>query len=686
MRHRGEFDQAEAKVRKGLSRFPADASLVQELAEISLDREDWFEAVKRLQQVVHLLAGAVPIRVYCRMSRALRGTGAFDTADSIVRQAISTHGTQLILQQELAEIAMSRQDWAEAVKRWQVALDSAGVGAPMAIYARMSQALRNQNEYQRAEAILRAGLARFPADLNLVRESAELAMSREDWTEALRLWQILFELCGDSAPASAFIGRSTALRARGDFKGAAAIVQQGLSVHSENLKLWRERSLVNQAATPHQTSRGSPQRCQPSSRVDSVIRPKLRTNRRFVQACAFGMHFSHAEAQQELEWANECRASWVNSGEEEWCGLGEEGRSDFIKRLLEEVIANVVASLEQRPLTMGVSAGYDSRILLHFFRRGGVTPEVFTFGQVGDQDFDFVSLLNERQRLGVRVFDTSEIEWRLEVLDQYASYTRDFPLSPRVPVGAILDQCAPGRYELNGHLGDSLTGIQQSLHQTWDEALRVFCKISNRFNFQQLFPSEQLIALLPKEPLIDSLSFPHQLDLGYLECQRMRPVDGPNVKYILPFRDPRWVGFWLNRLPEETYGQSLWLRFLHSLGAEEFIELNGTRCATRKAALRQTTRFLYASKTEQKIDLTTINKAVPSEGTMHFCVFACHANNPHFRRMVDDSVKRLKGRDIFENAFIDDIVCRFISREPGTDRMLNGLVSLDVMAEAGIFD
>jgi hypothetical protein len=71
---------------------------------------------------------------------------------------------------------------------------------------------------------------------------------------------------------------------------------------------------------------------------------------------------------------------------------------------------------------------------------------------------------------------------------------------------------------------------------------------------------------------------------------------------------------------------------------------------------------------------------------MHFCVFACHANNPHFRRMVDDSVKRLKGRDIFENAFIDDIVCRFISREPGTDRMLNGLVSLDVMAEAGIFD
>ena len=362
----------------------------------------------------------------------------------------------------------------------------------------------------------------------------------------------------------------------------------------------------------------------------------------------------------------------------------------FIRNLFEEIIRNVAKRIDpQRPLMMGLSSGYDSRAILSFLRRLGITPDTFTFGQVGNLDFDFVTLLSTREALDTRLFDTSTIEWKLEVLDHNVTRTRDFPISPRVPVGAILDTIAPRRLEINGHLGDSLTSIRQDLDKSWDKALRVFCKISNRFSFQGLFPYDEITAYLPREPLVDStsLSYARQLDLGYLEHQRMCPLDSPTVNYVIPCREPRWVGFWLNRTPPETTGQALWLRFLRSLGAREFLEFDNGKGRTRAAALTDTARLLYGtSNTRGQIDLSHVEKVLPSSATIHFCTFACYANNFHFRRMVDSSIERLRRREIFRKEFVDEVIRRFNSRMPNTDNMLNGLVTIDVMAEAQLFD
>jgi hypothetical protein len=242
--------------------------------------------------------------------------------------------------------------------------------------------------------------------------------------------------------------------------------------------------------------------------------------------------------------------------------------------------------------------------------------------------------------------------------------------------------------EVNGHLGDSLTGIRQN-EDSWEKSLQIFCKISNRFNFQRLLPADEIAAFLPKEPLIDSasLSYARQLDLGYLEYQRMRPLDGPHVTHLFPFRDPKWAGFWLNRTPAETSGQSLWLRFLKSLHAKEFMELKDGFGRTRAGVLTKMAAFLYGtSHSEGKIDLKQAGKVLPSNRSIHFCLFACHANNPHFRRTVDQSLARLKRRELFQPAFIDAVFRHFASREINSDNMLNGLVALDVMTEAGRFD
>jgi hypothetical protein len=418
---------------------------------------------------------------------------------------------------------------------------------------------------------------------------------------------------------------------------------------------------------------------------------RLRNDHRFIQACAFAMNFSHAEAQKAIQWANDCRLSWLKGGSEEaWLALQDANRLDFIQDLLEDVIRGAAGQINSgRPLTMGVSSGYDSRTILCFLRRIGIIPDTYTFGQIGNLDFDYVSLLSRQESLETRIFDTSELEWNLEALDSHACHSQDFPVSPRVPADATLDAAAPCRLEIHGHLGDSLTGIQQNLDDTWEMALRLFCNLSNRFKLQFLFTPDELADFLPARPFVDStsLAYSRQLDIGYLEHQSMRPLGSPSADYILPFEDPKWVGFWLNRSPAETAGQSLWLRFLQSLGASEFAEFRGTRIRTRSAARTRMAEFLYGTEnTKGKIDLSSADKVLVSSGGLHFCLFACHSNNAHFRKMVDRSIERLRRRGIFQHAFIDGVTRNFAARVPNSDSMLNGLISIDVMAEAQRFD
>jgi hypothetical protein len=254
----------------------------------------------------------------------------------------------------------------------------------------------------------------------------------------------------------------------------------------------------------------------------------------------------------------------------------------------------------------------------------------------------------------------------------------------------LMNKLAPGRIEIHGNFGDSLTSgpPPSTLDHTWQEALPVFCRKSNFFAMQSLFPPRQIASYLPPEPLIDSsrLSYAKQLDIGYLDGQRMRPLASGSVEYLTPFRSPQWVGFWLNRTAEELQNRSLWISFLCSLNAAEFPELNRSRVGDHVQAKEAMASFLYGEdNTKGVIDLSRSTKVLPSGRNMHFCVFACYANNASFRHMVDASIKRLKRRGIFDVGFVDDVVKHFESKAFNADRMVNGLVSLDVMAETGLF-
>jgi outer membrane protein assembly factor BamD (BamD/ComL family) len=605
----------------------------------------------------------------------------------------AAEASELVRIREAAERAMAEENWAEAVTQWKALMTLSGDRAPPRALVSIARALRHLEQFDDAEASLRQYLKFYPESQQLKREFAELAMAREDWLEAIRLYRgVLVDSRGDVTP-SKFLRLSRAQRGANDMDAAEASLRSGLAHFPDDAKLAHELRavIVAQQRLPDDMTHWAAPKVASVRTADGFIKSStFRNNPKFVQASAFAMNFTLADATKELRWANECRLSWLEHGEEKtWLALREEEQPHFIEELLLDIMRGIVGRLDKtRPFLMGVSSGYDSRTLLSFLRRLGVTPETFTFGQVGNLDFDYMSMLSEKETLNTRLFDTSEIVWSLDLLDRYADQTQDYPISPRVPVNAILDAVRPHRLEVNGHLGDSLTGIRQDMDDSWEKALRIFKTISNRFNFQSLFRTEELDASLPKEPLVDrsAMAYARQLDMGFLEYQRMRPLDGVNVNYIFPFREPRWVGFWLNRAPSETLGQSLWIRFLHNLRAREFLELRDGSGRTRSTLLSKISKCLYGTPTAKgRIDLASAGKALPSSRSIHFCLFACYANNPHFRKMVEDSLGRLKQREIFDRTFVDDVFRHFNARDPNSDNMLNGLIALDVLTETGRF-
>jgi hypothetical protein len=420
---------------------------------------------------------------------------------------------------------------------------------------------------------------------------------------------------------------------------------------------------------------------------------KFRHNIRFLQTCAFSMPFSVDEAADVIHKIDDYREIWAKDPREgRWLGSDKAGHLVQLREHLDHVVKTALQGRsEDRLLTMGLSSGFDSRAILGSLRRLGLKPLTFTFGQIGSSDFDLVKILSEREKLETSFFDTSEMEWSLAELEAFAHYAPSFVLTPRAAINRSLNQVSELRDEINGWLGDALTnGVpKEVLELSWKDCLPVFCRISNRFSLQCFLPEEEVLASLPQEPLIDvsRISTVDQLAIGFGEWQRFRPIDRPNVKHILPFAQPEWIGFWLNRTPEERLEQSLWINLHLSNDGGEFFELQGHPSLTKDEAVELKGRYLYGDGASPgAVDLSQTQKMLPAKHSTHFCAYTCYSNNPAFRNVVETSLARLRKRGIFANDFIDAVVRHFHARSPFVDRMLEGLLNVDIKLEIGFFD
>ena len=162
-----------------------------ESADSAMVQKDWPQAIRRWQKVFDALKDQAPKKAYIKMCGAYRQQGLYDEAEEIIIHGMQKYPKQINCYIKYAEIAMDRQDWPEAVRRWQKVFDGFQENIPATAYVKLSLAHRHQNQLEIAEEILNAGLEKFPANMVLLEEYGHLLFLKKDWQAAAKTYELI---------------------------------------------------------------------------------------------------------------------------------------------------------------------------------------------------------------------------------------------------------------------------------------------------------------------------------------------------------------------------------------------------------------------------------------------------------------------------------------------------------------
>jgi predicted Zn-dependent protease len=214
------YDEAEALMREGRKKHPGDVFFATGLASVALERGDYSAACSRYEAVRKRFPGAWI--GYSLGAQALIASNRLEEADVVAEQSIKRFPHEISGFLEYARLAMRREDWAEALRRWEVIQDTFKdrVFGPLG----RAQALIKLGRYEEADEVIATGRLRFPTDSGLLAESARCAQARGDVGEAVKRWKRRIE----RAPMEAhgYRDAARALKAMGEHAEAEAILQQ----------------------------------------------------------------------------------------------------------------------------------------------------------------------------------------------------------------------------------------------------------------------------------------------------------------------------------------------------------------------------------------------------------------------------------------------------------------------------
>jgi tetratricopeptide (TPR) repeat protein len=123
-----QFESADAVLHSATELYSGNLQLAVDYAKIAGFRKSWTEAVRRFLRIIENFGYGVPPEIYVSLSKAYRMLGQFDAAEATVQ---GVRQTSPLLAMEYADIAMARQDWPEATRRWNRALAEFGNRLPV---------------------------------------------------------------------------------------------------------------------------------------------------------------------------------------------------------------------------------------------------------------------------------------------------------------------------------------------------------------------------------------------------------------------------------------------------------------------------------------------------------------------------------------------------------------------------
>lgn len=197
------FEAADALALEGLEKFPEAASLYMEYGDIAMRQKNWSEAVKRWAVGRAKFPEQAP-GYFCGAA-ALKMLGDFAVADALILDGLKKFPTSYNMYIEYGDIAMHQKDWSEAVKRWTLMREK----CPEHPYGYFSgvAALKEQGEFETADALALEGLEKFPKESRLYIEYGDIAMRQRNWAEAVKRWTLGYEKFPDQLEAYLMRGR-----------------------------------------------------------------------------------------------------------------------------------------------------------------------------------------------------------------------------------------------------------------------------------------------------------------------------------------------------------------------------------------------------------------------------------------------------------------------------------------------
>jgi len=163
-------DEAEQRLLAVASKFASDIDVATAFALVAMAKEDWIEA-------------------RCRWDRVLALKPDSELAMSQRRFALW----------RLGKSTEDQANWSEALEIWKV-LSEEFPNHPAGIIG-VGRALSKMSLFDDAEKALSSALTGFPDDLEVAIASAQVAMTREDWPEALGRWNRVLSMQPENALA-----------------------------------------------------------------------------------------------------------------------------------------------------------------------------------------------------------------------------------------------------------------------------------------------------------------------------------------------------------------------------------------------------------------------------------------------------------------------------------------------------
>jgi len=216
------FDEAEALMRDGRKKHPREVFFASGLASVALKRGDYDAAIQHYAALRKQFPGVYV--GYTLGAQALTASNRMEEADALAEEAMKLFPAEITGFLEYARSAVKREDWTEAMRRWQIVQDMFE-DRSFGLYGR-AQALIKLQRYDEADEVLTAARFRFPTESGLLAEFARCAQARGDVPEAVKRWKrrierVPMEVHGYHDAAAAFVEM-------GEYAEAESILRAGV--------------------------------------------------------------------------------------------------------------------------------------------------------------------------------------------------------------------------------------------------------------------------------------------------------------------------------------------------------------------------------------------------------------------------------------------------------------------------